>query len=430
MKRLLIITYYWPPSGGSGVQRWLKTAKYLPTFGWQPVIYTPSNPDFNVLDKSLLSEVPEEAEIVKTPIWEPYQLYRKLFGKGNDSNDQSAGVVKGESSGWRAKIAKWVRGNLFVPDPRVFWRKSSVKYLENYLKENPVDVIISTGTPHSMHLIGLDLKEKFPDLPWFADFRDPWSELDMLKSYHIHPYVFKKYQALESKVLANCDLCLTTSKVWAEDFERLGAKNTAVMTNGFDEADFKYEVASYEGFVISHFGLLNHLRNPTILWSALNEVCSENEEFDQKLRIHLGGTIDPENLEDIYSYPNLKNKIKVFPYLSHEEVIKEYMKSSLLLLLLFNSDSGRGNIPGKLFEYMASRKPIIAFGRPGGDVEQLLAKLGHAKFFNYADSTKSDQLKLFISQVFKGQISIENSSISAHTRKGLTKGLVNLLEQN
>jgi len=427
LKRVLIITYYWPPSGGSGVQRWLKFVKYLPEFDWQPVVYTPSNPDFALKDESLLKDIPEEAEIIKRPIWEPYSVYRNLLGK-DKKQDTSAGVVKSESGGITNKLANWLRGNLFVPDPRVFWRKPSVKYLKNYLSKYPVDIIVSTGTPHSMHLIALDLKKHFPNIPWVADFRDPWSELDMLKSYHIHPFIFKKYKRLESEVLKQCDVCLTTSNVWAKDFERLGAKRTAVITNGYDEDDFNYKVEPYKDFVIAHFGLFNHLRNPIVLWEALNELCAENELLSSKLKIHLGGTIDPENLKAIKKFKFLKDKIVVFPYLSHEEVIKEYMKSSLLLLLLFNSDSGKGNIPGKLFEYIASTKPILAFGPDYGDSAEIVDSFNKSKYFNY-NLKDISKLKKTILNMLKGNKPETMYNGKKYSRKTLTLSLSNFFEK-
>jgi len=230
LKRVLIISYYWPPSGGSGVQRWLKFAKYLPKFGWQPVVFTPENPDFNVLDKELESEVPKQAEVIKLPINEPYSAYRSLFGK-KDRKGNNAGIVSSKKFSITDKLSNFIRGNFFIPDPKVGWVKPAINYLEDYLKRNPVDVIVSTGPPHSMHLIALGLKKKF-STPWIADFRDPWSELDMLTSYHIMPFRFKKYKALENSVLKAADLSLTVSKVWENDFKRLGSNSTATITNG------------------------------------------------------------------------------------------------------------------------------------------------------------------------------------------------------
>lgn len=427
LKRVLIIVYYWPPSAGSGVQRWLNFTKYLPDFDWQPVVYTPENPDFGLKDESLLSEINAKVEVIKKPIWEPYQLHRSLFGS-KDSEKNTAGVVSKEKGYW----SNWIRGNVFVPDPKVFWRKPSVKYLIKYLESNPVDAMISSGTPHSMHLIALDLKRKFPNLPWIADFRDPWTELDMLDSYHIMPWRMRQYQKMEKQVLKSADLTLTTSKVWAKDFERLGAKKAIAITNGFDEKDFVEEVKPYDGFVISHFGLLNHLRNPEQLWQALSELIEENQSFAKDFRLHLGGTLDPSVLNRIKSFPSLAAKLKVFPYLSHGEVVREYRKSSILLLLLFNSKSGRGNIPGKLFEYLASKNTILAFGFAKGDSAEIVEKTQNGTYFNYKDTSVSAVKKTILDcfeQKQKGQLKENTLNVAQYSRRQLTKKLSETLTQ-
>ena len=178
MKRVLIITYYWPPSGGSGVQRWLKMSKYLPENGWQPVIYTPEDGEFPIIDTSLEKDVCPEAEVVKRPIVEPYTLYKRFVGmRAEEKVKVGFTDESGKQKGWKARLSMWIRGNLFIPDARCWWIRPSVRFLLKYLKDNPVDAIISTGPPHSMHLIALRLKAKL-GLPWIADFRDPWTDID------------------------------------------------------------------------------------------------------------------------------------------------------------------------------------------------------------------------------------------------------------
>lgn len=422
MKRVLIIVYYWPPSGGAGVQRWLKFAKYLPEFGWQPVIYTPENPDFQLKDTSLVQEVSPEVEVIKRPIWEPYGFYRNLFGKQKEAA-LSTGLK--DKKGFASYLANWIRGNLFIPDPKVFWRKPSVRFLKKYLQESPVDLIVSSGTPHSMHLIAYDLKEAL-GIPWIADFRDPWSELDMLKDYHISSSRMEKYRKLEQMVLEKSDLALTTSEVWADDLKRLGADNSVCITNGYDEEDFSSSPEEYAEFVCSHFGLLNHLRNPRDLWKVLEELLEEEQQFADKFRLHLGGTIDSDIIEEIKSFPLLSARLKVFPYLSHEEVIDEYLKSSLLLLLLFNSNSGKGNIPGKLFEYLAAEKSILAFGPARGDSAKIVEEFG-GLFLQY-DHAPSAQLKEWILAKFKGADK-SSKDPSQFSRRALTAKLKEQMEQ-
>ena len=171
MKKVLVITYYWPPTGGSGVQRWVKFAKYLPQFGWQPVIYTPENPEMTSVDKTLEGDIPPEAIVIKRPITEFYTLYRRLMGRG-DSSVKEVNPINNRERTFKQKLMLALRGNLFIPDPRVTWVGPSVRFLKKYLEENPVDIIVSTGPPHSMHLIAMKVAAA-TGIPWVADFRDP-----------------------------------------------------------------------------------------------------------------------------------------------------------------------------------------------------------------------------------------------------------------
>ena len=295
MNKVLIITYYWPPSGGSGVQRWLKFSKYLPQNGWKPIIYTPISPSFDIEDKDLLNDIQKDVEVWKTSIWEPYSFRDKLFGKSENSN---AGIIQDKTS-LKNKIINWIRGNVFIPDPKIYWVKPSIKYLSKKLKKERISHIVSTGPPHSMHLIALGLKKKNPKLKWIADFRDPFSELDLLDEFNLTRRSRNKYQQLEKEVLDNSDVCLTVSETWVDSFKRLGSKNVKLITNGFDEDDFNVLKKESDTFVIGHFGLLNHLRNPKNLWKILNEICDENPEFNERLEIRLSGNIDTDVLQNI-----------------------------------------------------------------------------------------------------------------------------------
>ena len=277
MKKVLIITYYWPPAGGSGVQRWLKFTKYLPKYDWKPIVYTPENPYFEVKDEALLDDIPFEAEVWKTPIWEPYTLKDKLFGKGERS--QSAGVITNKKS-LKNKVLNWVRGNVFIPDPKIYWVKPSVKVLLKKIKEEGVEHIVTTGPPHSMHLIGLGLKKAMPPLKWIADFRDPWSELDLLDEFNLSSSSTKKHKDLEKEVLQTADVALTVSETWVDDLKRLGGGRVELITNGYDAADFELKPKTNNEFIIGHYGLLNHLRNPKNLWKALADLCTDKSDFN------------------------------------------------------------------------------------------------------------------------------------------------------
>jgi glycosyltransferase involved in cell wall biosynthesis len=420
MNKVLIISYYWPPAGGSGVQRWLKFTKYLPKYNWQPIIYTPENPYFEVKDQALLNDIPAEAKIWKTPIWEPYALKDKLFGKGSES--QSAGVITNKKS-LKNKVLNWVRGNVFIPDPKIYWVKPSVKVLLKKILEEDIHHIITTGPPHSMHLIGLGLKKEMPNLKWIADFRDPWSELDLLNEFQLNNSSIKKHKDLEREVLQTADVTLTVSETWVKDLKRLGGNRVELITNGYDADDFELKPKTNDKFIIGHYGLLNHLRNPKNLWKSLSSLCEENTEFNGRLEIHLSGNIDGEVLAEIESYSCLKGKVKQLGYLSHAQVLEQYNQADVLLLLLFNSKSGIGNYPGKIFEYFAARRSVLAFGPENSDTEKLIKKTKSGIYFSYNEIN----LKNEILALFKNEKHFNFENTESFSREKLTKDLSELL---
>ena len=420
MKKVLIISYYWPPSGGSGVQRWLKFSKFLPKYGIKPYIYTPKNPTIELIDNELTKQISNDVTVWKKKIYEPYSI-KNMFSKKSKKTETS-GVISNSKSGY---IFNWIRGNFFIPDPKILWIKPSINYLEKKLTENSIDTIISTGPPHSMHLIALALKNKL-NLKWIADFRDPWSELDMLNEFHLTKSSINRHKSLENQVLKKCDICLTVSEKWVKMFSELGARNVKLITNGFDEDDFKVSTeVSVDKFVIGHFGLINHLRNPTMLWKALNQICEENNDFDSKLEIRLSGNIDLNILSKIENFKYLKGKIKNLGYLSHSEVIKQYNKSNVLLLLLFNSESGKGNYPGKVFEYFATQKPILSFGPSESDTKELFSEFNKAFYHSYDDSI--DIIKKTIEILFSKNYKSDHYDLKRFTRENLTKELADLI---
>ena len=315
MKRVLVITYYWPPSGGSGVQRWVKFAKYLPSEGWQPVIYTPENPELIAVDKTLGSEIPPEAEIVRTKIVEPYNAYRMLMGKDSSidiktfTQDAASGGETGASGGevnpinaqkksFKQKISLFIRGNFFIPDPRVMWVGPSVRFLKKYLREHPVDAIVTTGPPQSMHLIGLKLSEA-TGIPWVADFRDPWTKMFYFKHLGLCSWAEKKHHELERRVLDGATRVVAVSPLVKEDFEKMTGTPVELITNGFDESDFSEEIVPDGFFNITHTGLFAADGNPETLWKVLADKCAEDSSFRDALRLRLVGKTDSAITESI-----------------------------------------------------------------------------------------------------------------------------------
>jgi glycosyltransferase involved in cell wall biosynthesis len=425
-KKILIITYYWPPAGGPGVQRWLKFAKYLPDFGWKPIIYTPENPSYPLLDETLMKDVPENIEMVRTRIWEPYQLAEKL----NKSNKKfKAGQFDvGKNQSWKSKLSIWVRGNFFIPDARVFWVKPSIKFLEKYLKENKIDTIVTSGPPHSLHLIGLGLKNKIPDLKWIADFRDPWTEISYYKHLKLTKSSDKKHRELESAVFKNADITLATSYTDAENFRKAGA-NAICITNGFDESDSDKSVKGQIGqaFTLSYIGVLEQLRNPENLWKALDELVKENAEFATDFKLKFVGRIDDKILQSIEN-SSLKNHILNLGYLAHGKAVEEMQNSDLLLITNFPNESSKGIIPGKIFEYLASGKQILSFGPDKADVAKILDETQAGKHFSYQDT---ETVKKFILEKFilwkNGNLLENTQHIEQFSRKNLTRQLSEIL---
>ncbi len=421
-KPILIITYYWPPSGGAGVQRWLKFSKYLPEFGWDPIIFTPENPDFDQKDSSLEKDINPSVEVLKFPIWEPYGLFKRLTGKKELKQGQ---VLESGSGGVFKKFAIWIRGNLFVPDPKIFWVKPSADYLMSILETNEVKHIITTGPPHSIHLIGKRLKLRNPALTWVADFRDPWSQWDILKRMKISPFIWKKHLKLEQEVLKMSDAILATGPRAAAEFKALGARRTHFITNGFDSSDIQFDqnfdVSS--NFVISHLGMLSKHRNPENLWKALHELC-EVDDFHDHLELRFTGILSSEVEASILSYPRLKDKLVTRTSVTHDKVHQGYLSSNLLLLLQTNNEGSVSQLPGKLFEYLSAKRPILAIGVEGNDIAKIIADCSAGGSFNYNSYA---ELKQFLLQEYLAWKS--NSSrwkfedIDRFERRNLTKEL-------
>jgi len=424
MKKVLIITYYWPPSGGAGVQRWLKFVKYLQEFGWEPVIYTPENAEMPSLDNSLIKDVPEGVEVLKTPIWEPYNAYKKLVGQKKEEKINAGFLSENKKPKRTEKLAVWVRGNFFIPDARKFWIKPSVKYLKNYLKENSVDAIVSTGPPHSMHLIAKELKKSL-NVKWLADFRDPWTNIDFYKDLMLSKTADKKHKRLEREVLQEADVVLSIGNTMGKELTDLGAKRSEVITNGYDIEKNLEEVALDEKFSVAHIGTMTKSRNPEVLWEVLSMLIDNNEVFKNRLEIKLVGKVDISVMESIEKY-NLLDYVRKIEYLPHDEVIIEQRKSHLLLLVVNDTPNAKGILTGKFFEYMSSGRPTLCIGPNDGDVADIIRETEAGSVF---ESKDGEALKQYILKSFEGKIAFKtNSSVEKYSRKQLTKKLVSILD--
>ena len=445
MKRLLIITYYWPPTGGSGVQRWVKFSKYLPEFGWQPVVYTPENPEQLARDESLLADIPDCAEVIKTRILEPYELYRRLTG--GKKGEGEVNPVNAQQKNWKQRLSLWVRGNCFVPDPRIGWVRPSVRFLKKYLAEHPVDAVVTTGPPHSVHLIGLGLKKAL-GLRWIADFRDPWTEMFYYKHLGLGPAADRRHHRLEQAVLDGADAVISVSPPVAADFRAKTQTPVVLITNGFDEDDFAEAGEPSSGAPgvqffpdpengsekildtpapqrprtkvrLVHTGLFAADGNPLNLWDALAERCAADPAFRERLQIRLAGKVDAAVTEAIRAR-GLGGNLVELGYLPHDETVREQRAADILLLPLRREPEYAKVLPGKIFEYLAARRPVLGIGQEDGAAAAVLRDAAAGQMFDW---DKKDELLAFLDAEHP-----QTEGIEKYTRRALTAQLAELLQ--
>jgi len=441
LKRLLIITYYWPPTGGSGVQRWVKFSKYLPEFGWQPVVYTPENPEQLARDESLLKDIPACAEVIKTHISEPYEIYRRLTG---GKAGQEVNPVNAQQKTWKQRLSLWIRGNCFIPDPRVSWVRPSVRFLKKYLREHPVDAVVTTGPPQSVHLIGLRLKKEL-GLRWIADFRDPWTEMFYYKHLGLSAAADRRHRRLEQAVLDGADKIISVSPPVAADFQARTKTPVVLITNGFDEDDFKGESLSFapgvQGFPgqkkwpeksldtpapqrpraeirLVHTGLFAADGNPLNLWDALAERCAADADFRARLQIRLAGKVDAA-ITDAIRARGLGDNLVELGYLPHDETVREQRAADILLLPLRREPEYAKVLPGKIFEYLAARRPVLGIGQEDGAAASVLRDAAAGEMFDW---DKKDELLAFLDADHP-----QTADIEKYTRRALTERLAEVL---
>lgn len=419
--KVLIITYYWPPAGGSGVQRWLKFVKYLRDFGIESIVYTVDT-DHLIQDETLSNEVPQGIEVLKKSIQEPQQILSFLGGK---SKKQGAGFLESKPS-LIGRIIRYIRANYFIPDARKFWIKPSVNFLMSYLKDNSVDVIITSGPPHSLHMIGIQLKSKL-NVKWISDFRDPWTNIDYFHRLPLSKKSLKKHQQLEESVVKNSDHVIVVGNTMKQEFLRYNSQ-VDVISNGFDTSEREEQIALDSHFTVTHVGMMNADRNPKNLWKALKKLSDKSDDFKKALKIRLIGKVADEIKDQLSIFD--QSQVDFIDYLNHTEVYKHQRASQVLLLSINNVPNAKGIVTGKIFEYLQAKRPILAIGPEEGDAANILSITNAGKIFNFQEETK---LEAYISHLFEqyteGNLVVDSKNIERYHRKQLTEELAKIIKK-
>lgn len=425
-KKVLLVTYYWPPAGGPGVQRWLKFVSYLPKYGIQPIVYIPKNATYPIIDEKLLAQVPVGIEIIQQPIKEPASWAKKLFAK--KVNQLQSGILPTKKTSLVTQFMLFIRANFYIPDARVGWVKPSISFLSDYCKDNNIEVLITTGPPHSLHLIGMQLQKKI-GVKWLADFRDPWTSIHYFADLPLGKRAIKKHKELEKQVLNAADLITVTSKPTKNEFKSITNKPIEVVTNGYDQNLLpKESLALDTKFSISHIGSLLSDRNPTLLWEALANLLKNHPELKTDLQLKLAGVVSEEVLSSLES-AGLKDFIESYGYLSHTEAIRMQHTSQILLLLEMDKEETKVILPGKLFEYMAAKRPILALGPEDGAIAAVIEETNAGVYYTYQEAKEiySYLEKQYL--IFKtSKIQIDSHGIEAYSREAVSKTMAALLE--
>lgn len=423
------------------MQRWLKFVKYLREFGYEPIVYTPLNPERMATDEGLLAEIPVGVIVIKRKIFEPYSMYKIFTGK-KGQNIKPGFIAESKSSAKESKsagkvnvvplserISLFIRSNFFIPDPKCFWISPSVRFLKKYLNGNPIDAIVSTGPPHSMHMIAKGLA-KATGIPWLADFRDPWTRMYNFKYMNNTKLAEAIHKKMERNVVQQADAVVVVTNGMREEFLEFSPKRIEIITNGFDQTDFTEEPELLEeSFTITYTGLFVKDRNPKELWKLLGEKVASDETFAKDLRIRIIGQTDERIWADI-SANGLDNNLVKVDYMPHNQVVKWQQSASVLLLAGGQEPEAKGILTGKFFEYLAARRPIIGFGPIGGDMDVALKESEAGEMFDYSDYAGA---KEWIDRQYdlfkKGETPVTSGKIDRYSRRGLCKSMAELLDE-
>lgn len=432
MKKVLIISYYWPPSGGISVLRSLKIAKHLRQHGWEPIVFTPENADYSAIDHNNFKDVPEGIEILKVPTIEPFKIFKWFTGLKKDANLNNVLSAHDKKMGAAYKFSVWVRSNFFIPDARAMWIRPSVKFLLKYLKENKVDAIFTDGPPHTNTRIATLLKQK-TGIPWLSDYQDPWSQVDYFQELILTKWGLKRHLQQEQEAFEAADKTTIVSPTWKQDLMSIGAKNVEVIYWGYDPEDYydiEINTSISSKFSLVHAGVMGFDRNPKTLFQAIKELANEIPGFNNDFELILYGQVDQSVQESIKS-SGIENMVNIAGNVIRKEAINSIFSAQILMLLLNQQPNAMGRVPGKLFEYLASKRPIFNLGPTNSDVDKLLQKANAGNNFEYDDH---NGIKSYLKEKYEEfkQGSLQkplDSDIEEYTHSNLTQKIAGYLNE-
>lgn len=420
--KVLIITYYWPPSGGAGVQRWLKFAKYLPSSGWIPVVLTvlPEYAAYPYKDTSLYGEIPIDAEVHRTKAVNYFALYGR-----DQSKLPGAGFASGTEKGLKNMFSRFIRGNFFIPDPRIGWNRYAFRKACELIKTGNITHVITTSPPHSTQLIGLRLKRRFPNIKWVADMRDPWTDIYYYEMFRPSLPARMLDRHLERSVLTKADAVITVGHALASVLEGKSGdteKKIRVLPNGYDEEDFEgINPTLPSEFTITYVGTLS----PAYPVGGFIDAVTEVRRRGISLAMKFVGTV-PGPVQELFPADAEGRKPEFINYCEHPVAIKHMMDSSLLLLIIPDHPSNRSILTGKIFEYLATEKPILFLGPADGDAARLLSLCGYQGIFGYDDI---QGISDFIMKVIRGKPVKRSGHHLEYSRRALAVKLGSLLDE-
>lgn len=428
MKRVLIISYYWPPSGGAGVQRWLKFSKFLPKYGWEPIILTvdPQTASYPVTDSSLGEQLSPDLRIIRTRSKESFSFYKKVSGS---SKIPYAGFANDTNSvSFKEKAARFVRGNFFLPDPRKGWNKYAQKAAMELIQKEKIHCIISTGPPHSSHFIGKKL-QLLTNIPWIADFRDPWTDIYYYRKFYPTFVAHRINLRMEKDILVSSTKILTVSKGFKELFvkkECISPEKISIIPNGFDPFDLPSTMQSQTGcFNITYVGTLADTYPMDTFISCMDELSRVHKDIN----LRFIGSISGAQKEKLDAIKELK--VEYINYVEHSMALVYMKQANVLLLVIPESSEGNGILPGKIFEYLAAERPILGIGPEKGDSARILLETGAGKMLSSNNKTEMQNTIMNYYKAYKNkQDFVSDKSYLRYSRENLSKELSDLLNSS